>query len=732
MTIHNINPLNELPVRRWPEASLSEEPIYGWISRLAEANYAFSTVTFLQSLGLGGIDWDYDEQLGFAQGLPIQGLSELAHFTPKKIDGGYEIAGERLASRQILKGARRVCPACLAESRHVRSWWDIVAVQACPDHNTLLIDSLPDDPLAWSEPVIGMTRAGVRIGLEHAIDHPASLLDRTIVDRIRGVPDGDEGSQEFEPLEDLLQAASVLSRMLSATEPKPANPTEIRRTAQTGYDILTKGPATIISTLRGADWLQPDSDKERYDARCHYLPQLLATVKSPQLRALLSDAFGEARIANGLATPSGKLARYDGADGFWTLSSAAAQLQLETKYLKKAMAAAGVSSDRCPNTRAHRLSDQDLVQVRIHLEGLLSTQDVGSRLGCSTEEVEDLVNRRTLQMELRRGECRYFTFEALTAFVEKALDVRKTNLEPYGISLADFANQASIQRSEAYSMLIRNQKIGVLEYDADKQFFDGLKVAYFRNTRLRPGAQVRDALTRAQVKSRLGVSSEGLAELIALGFLRERIDGNDLPRIDQESLDRFEANYVRASMCAPVLGCTPRAAMKRLRERGVSAINSYGPGTVCYVSKVEVHEKVGVQVDGHAHDERLTSLRDALQSHLVTRHIPATVRLTCEPTLVVEATSRKWSFDIRAIAREETVKLRARFRQGKEDRRLREIRDQQIEPENIWPGAEVESRSGDGFELQEAAPLPGDKDSKEALALLDLVARRALELHEIL
>jgi len=234
------------------------------------------------------------------------------------------------------------------------------------------------------------------------------------------------------------------------------------------------------------------------------------------------------------------------------------------------------------------------------------------------------------------------------------------------------------------------------------------------------------------VKSRLGVSSEGLAELIALGFLRERVDGNDLPRIDQESLDLFEANYVRASMCAPVLGCTPRAAMKRLRERGVAAINSYGPGTVCYVSKPEVHEKLGVQVDGHAHDERLTSLREALQSHLVTRHIPATVRLTCEPTLMVEATSRKWSFDIRAIAREETVKLRARFRRGKEDRRLRRIRDQQIEPENIWPGAEVENRSGDGFELQEAAPLPCAKDSKEALALFDLAARRALELHEIL
>lgn len=240
MTVHNITSLNELPVRRWPEAVLIEEPIYGWISRLAEVNYAFSTVTFLQSLGLGGIDWDYDELLGFAEGLPIQGISELAHFTPKKVDGGYEIAGERLPSRQILKGARRVCPACLAESRHVRSWWDLVAVQACPDHDTLLVDGLPDDPLKWSEPVIGMTRAGVRIGLGHAINHPASLLDRAIVNRVRGVQGGDEDPQGCEPLEDLLQAASVLARMLSAAEQKPAAPADVRRSAQTGYDVLVR------------------------------------------------------------------------------------------------------------------------------------------------------------------------------------------------------------------------------------------------------------------------------------------------------------------------------------------------------------------------------------------------------------------------------------------------------------------------------------------------------------
>lgn len=731
MTIHNTRALNELPVRRWPEAVLSEEPIYGWISRLAQANYAFSTVTFLQSLGLGGIDWDYDEQLGFAQGLPIEGLSQLGHFTPKKVDGGYEIAGERLPSRQILKGARRVCPACLAESRHVRSWWDLMAVQACPDHDTLLIEGLPDDPLAWSETVIGMTRAGVRIGLDHAIEHPSSSLDRAIVNRLRGVSVGREDPLHDELLEDWLQASSVLSRMLSATEQKPVRPAELRRSAQTGHDTLLKGPTAIVAALRAADWLQPEGDKERYHYRCHYLPQLVATVKSPQLRALLSDAFGEARIANGLATPSGKLSRYDGADGSWTLTSAAVQLQLEAKYLRKVLAAAGVSSDRCPNTRAHRLSKQDLARVRSYLDRLLSAENVGSYLGCSTEEVEDLVTRRTLQMELRRAGNRYFTSEALDAFVKKALGGRDTRLEPSGVSLVEFAEKASISRSEAYSLLIRNKKIGVLEYDGEKRFFEGVTVAYFRNTRLRPSAQVRGASTRAQVKSRLGVSSEGLSELISLGFLHERVDGADLPRIDPECLDRFEADYVRASMCAPALGCAPREAMKRLRDRGVSAINSYGPGTVCYVKKADVADRAGLQVEEDESNKRLILLRDVLQTHLSAKNIPATVRLTCEPWLVIEGTARRWSFDIRPVAREATVKLCARFRQGKEDRRLRRILDQKIEPADIWPSAEVESRAGNGFELQQITP-PGNPDSAEESAFVDLVARRALELHEIL
>ncbi len=494
---------------------------------------------------------------------------------------------------------------------------------------------------------------------------------------------------------------------------------------------MVRGQQAVVAALRGADWLQPEGDKERYDARCHYLPQLLATVKSSLLRALLSDAFGEARIANGLATPSGKLARYDGANGFWTLSSAATQLQLETKYLKKAMATAGVSSDRCPNTRAHRLSNQDLVRVRNYLDGLLSAQDVGSRLGCSTEQVEDLVKRGTLQMELRRDGSRYFTPEALTAFVDKALAGRKTNLEPSGISLSEFAKQASIQSSEAYSMLIRNKKIGVLEYDPERPFFDGVKVAYFRNTRLRPSAQVRDALTRAQVKSRLGVSSEGLAELISLGFLRESVVGNDLPRIDQDSLDQFEARYVRAAMCAPALGCPPREAMKRLRERGVSAINSYGPGTVCYVSRTDLADKAGLQIDEHQSDNRLNALHDLLQARLSANNIPATVRPTSEPSLVVESAARKWSFDIRPVARDSKVKLRACFRQGKNDRRLRRILDQNIDPAAIWRDAEVKGRAGNGFELHEKVP-PGEPGSDRESAFLDLVVQRALALHEIL
>lgn len=122
--MHNAVPasaIQALPMPIWPAEIHPHEPIQGWIQRAAERNYALSTESFVDSLGLSGRDWDYDELLNIVQQLPIEDFAQLEACTPKRCGDGYEIRGHKLPYRFILKSGRRVCPMCLEEQRYVRT-----------------------------------------------------------------------------------------------------------------------------------------------------------------------------------------------------------------------------------------------------------------------------------------------------------------------------------------------------------------------------------------------------------------------------------------------------------------------------------------------------------------------------------------------------------------------------------------------------------------------------------
>lgn len=50
------------------------------------------------------------------------------------------IRGVPVGSNQFIEAKRKLCPACLDESRHHRFWWDFAAITACPRHKVRLVD----------------------------------------------------------------------------------------------------------------------------------------------------------------------------------------------------------------------------------------------------------------------------------------------------------------------------------------------------------------------------------------------------------------------------------------------------------------------------------------------------------------------------------------------------------------------------------------------------------------
>lgn len=720
-----------LPMSNWPGEVYPHEPVYGFLQRAATANYAFSTEAFLLSLGLNGLDWDFDEQLEVVNQLPIYGSDELAWNTPRRTTQGYEICGHLLPSRTFSKGRRRVCPLCLEEERYIRIWFDIVPVAACPIHDVRLIEGLDGDPIDWRYPEAGWTQRGVMIGQDHAIPYPATALDRHVFNKVTGVETAEPSHFAGQSLHSVLRAAVVLTKLHRGIESPSHTPCELRNLAQFSFPSLLAGRDAIVKFLAEAKWLQPDSDQTRYHSRCHYAPQLTRTIPTEGLRTLVSDCFGEVRVRSGLATPSGRLSQHDGADGAWTLESVAADLKLESKYLRKILEAAAVSTQRCAHTRAYRLSSDNIDAVRRYIATALSLEHVAAELGCTIDEVDELVSRGTLKMDFRCDGQRYFKEDAIKAFIARAHQGRREGFDPKGMPLASFAAKVGISLPAAYSQLIRNNTIGLIDYDQDAPFFHGARVAYFQKTRLRPGAQIKNAITFAKAKARLGTETDGLAQLVELSYLKIVEDESGRSRICEASLDAFEDAYARAADYAPLLRCSARSALKLLRKKGVEPINEYGKRVVCFVSREQVHSLVGIRLESRTGFQALEVLRDELTEKFASASVPGTARVITDPAIVVEATSRNWSFKVTRKPTLDRYDLVALFRSVNEGGRLRKILAAAVEPEKIWPGAEVRREPGGGFVLVDGVGF-GVSPESETSHLVDRIVGRAHELHRYL
>lgn len=97
------------------------------------------------------------------------------------VDGRLKLRGQDLTDF-INFGVRRLCPGCLAESKHHRFWWDIRSISTCPRHGLKLVDRCDcaaDARLGWrSGGLLHCSRCGSR-GLRPAAVPADPMVLRT-------------------------------------------------------------------------------------------------------------------------------------------------------------------------------------------------------------------------------------------------------------------------------------------------------------------------------------------------------------------------------------------------------------------------------------------------------------------------------------------------------------------------------------------------------------------------
>ncbi|MAP67963.1 MAG: hypothetical protein CL952_00360 [Erythrobacteraceae bacterium] len=722
-----------LPMSIWPAETFPFEPVQGWIHRAAERNYAFSTDTFVNSLGVSGRDWDYDELLKVVQQMPIDGYAELEHCTPKRSNEGYEICGHKVPIRFVSKGERRVCPQCLEEKRYVRAWFDFVPIKSCPHHNLALIEGLPNDPLDWRHTEIGWTRSGVKVGAKHATPQIASELDHYLL----GILSGEEVSQADHlrsvSLDKVLTASICVGKLYRGDENHLSTTTRVRELCQLGFDPLSKGNEAIAELLRQAEWLQKGYERSRFEARCYSVTKLLSSIDNEHLRHLIADAFARVRVQNGLVTPSGRLSKYDGEDGSHNLKGAALRLGLTSHTLRGLLRKLAINVMRCKRTRAQRLTHEQLVAVRIYIKEALGPDDAARLLGCTAQDLQSLVARRLLRADFQMAGLSYYTRSDLQAFMDEIISARVSEPCLDMQLIRPFAKQKGISLAEACSHILRAKNLLILEHDPRAPFFEGLKVAdakkAFGRAGVRPLAQVRDAITYAEAAARLGTKHNAVKGLIKAGLIATEKVGNN-EHISEQSLKRFEDRYVKAAAYGPILECPSTVVLKQLRTEGVVPINDWKGAGARFVDWQEVTCLTGLPRPTNPDLAAWQSLQTTLAKHIAIHDVPATTRVTNGPAIEVRATSGRWSFLIEQDGQSGQYTLVSHFTARRQPGRLKRVLEASVDPSEIWPGATVRISDRGGFVIEDYA-YSNPEEAEEA-SLIALTIDRAHQIHRIL
>lgn len=722
------------PMSNWPVDILTAEPVYGWMQRAAAENYALSTPGFVEGLGLNGRNWDFDEFLEIAQQLPLSEYSQLEHNTPRRRDDAWEICGHQLTTRFFSKRTRRVCPVCIDESRHIRVWFDIVPIVNCAIHDAQLIAGLPNDPIDWRSPLVAWTRSGVPITKVMASAKQASVLDHYLYNKFNGYEAPCPRHLVAEEVQSVLQAAVCLGKLLNNEPSAVSTQAELRKLAQSGFSPLWQGSEAILESLSQTSWLKGELDEAVLRRRLEHAPIQIQSIPSAALRQLISDCLGVVRVSNRLSVPSGRLARFDGYDGYWSLKSVTENLGMARRHIHKILDTMSNEPTRCPSDHTYRLSNSELQAIESYVAASHSAREVADYLGCDESDIDDLVRRKLLEVDFRIDEARHFKKDAIEALEARALEQKREADHRDATSLCELAQASGISLAEAYSRLVCDEDVIFVDYDQSKPLFRGamvveaVRVSPCTGKTTRPKAQIRNDITIAAAAARLGTSWRGVQQLIALSYLEATKGGSGQPSVSEASLDDFETKFARAALYCNLLDCHPTWALKLLRKLGVQPINE---GRTRFVSREEVARITGLELEGRTGLPDMEILHKAIEEGIVCQSVPATACIIADPAIVIRATTARWTIRVEQLRDPGQYLLSSHFRKKQEPARLQRILAAEVDPEEIWPGGFVSPEAKGGFTLVDEIDLPNESDTEKS-RLVERCLERALELHRLL
>jgi TniQ len=600
------------PLPAWPPCALPDEPAHGWFRRLAQHNGQISARTLAESMGLNGRDPVPLDLLEFCLKFPIANPQDLIDATPVSEGRLVTLRGQTFrAGLDFSTNRPRVCPACIAESRHHRSWFDIQVLNFCPDHGVRLEHGDDQSRLAWWCPEIGVLPNGHDLA-DSSVPAAAALhpFESYVLGRLGVRPAQPNAWLDPTPIHEIIQIAVILGRAADTSSGYLPGRSYAAwsRFAPIGFELMQQGGdgvrAAFASLLR-------EASQSQWGARGSLTraSNELGALPSSTLACLCLEALPLAVQDSGmyLRRPKNSLFRLPA--GRLTLANAAKKLELGPRRVREIAIRLGLTPRLTSRAHCYALSNADVDRIRVALDCSISQADAAARAGLSASEFGALVVAGVIRPLIRMGGAqaqfdRFIPSEVEALVPAPCGDVAE-NQVPL-ISFDRFCKLTNKSPSEIALQLIRGDR-RYIRRTPNRPGFAGCELVadeageafHLLNLRRRAWSGV----SSAHAAGELGVSPSHVSRLATLGHLKR------LPRregrrsgICPESLTRFSRKYASACLYADLLAIPIREVHARLRAAGIEAIEGSGPSKVYFFPRECVTRALGKAWDLEAEE----------------------------------------------------------------------------------------------------------------------------------
>ncbi|MDE3749564.1 TniQ family protein [Methylobacterium radiotolerans] len=643
-------PLRRHLIQRWHEPG-EHEPATGFFSRLAGHNLQTSARVLATDMGFDGREMAPADCLDAVSHLDIAGMQALVHATPVVKARTVRLLGVDVRRRHWSE-APRVCPGCLAESPHHRTYHSLLAFTVCPHHGCEIVGGL-DGPLAWWHPHLDRAPDGTMIARQMPrLQSPLACFEAWLLGRL-GVD---------EPLDvPLLADVSVLMAIDTVeflgraslggwrvAAPRIGTPGFARKdVVRAGFDVLSGSPDALD---RFFDQVASESENRigaggsQWGAGHAYgwlYKAIFFTRNQPyQLEAIRTAAARVARRRGAFARSATTLEGVDEKVPFLHQDEVARACGLHSRFVGPIAERLGIR----PLPSRDRFVRYDASTVPAMQEALASCvprADAARILGLRTTELDALARQGLITPLCRLGgptvaSDRYRREEVEALLPDEDLTVVESGTDGL-MSLSEYADSTRQWRPEVIA-LWKTGTIHPVGRDPDQT---GLAALLFEPPAVgssgsgpqplsEPGGRMRrqttrPGLTRCDAAALIGINMATLGGLVDDGYLRvltPEESGTTRERIDEQSLQHVITTYAPAVAYADVLDCGRTDAVRRLRDLGVDILvkKPGSEGLMAMVMRSQVTRALGLVRDPLAQPSTgWSTFWTAFGDHLVAR-----------------------------------------------------------------------------------------------------------------